>query len=73
MIVSIKDIKTSLFTLEIDNLSFERADCNQYLGVLLDDKQSWKYHIQRLHKKLSKIFGLIFKLYEIMYHYLLAN
>ena len=49
-----KDIVTSLFTLKINNLSIEPVDCIQYLGVLLDDKLSWKYHIQKLHKKISQ-------------------
>ena len=40
MIVSKKDIDTSLFTLKINNLSIEPANCIQYLGILLDDKQS---------------------------------
>ena len=39
MIIS-KDIDTSLFTLKITNLSIKRADCIQYLLVLLDDKLS---------------------------------
>ena len=56
-----KNIDTSLFILKINNLSIERADYIQYLGVLLDDKLSWKYHLQKLHKKLSNICGLIFK------------
>ena len=51
MIVSKRDIDTSLFTLKINNLSIERADCIQYLGVLQDDKLPWKYHIKKLHKK----------------------
>ena len=62
MIISKRDINTSLFGLEINNLSIECAECIQYLGVLRDDKLSSKYHIQKLHKKLSKIYGIIFKL-----------
>ena len=64
IIVSKKDIDTSLFTLKINNLSIiERVHCIQYLGVLLDDKLSRKYHIQKLNKKKhTKICGLIFKL-----------
>ena len=57
MTISKKDIDTSLFTLKINNLRIERADCIEYFGVLQDDKLSWKYHIQRLHEKLSKICG----------------
>ena len=57
MIVSKEDIDTSLFTLKITNLSIERADCIQYLEVLLDDKLSWKYYIQKLHKNYKKYVG----------------
>ena len=59
MIVSKKDIKTSLFTLKINNLGIKLHSIS---WILLDDKLSWKYHIQKLHKKLSKQCGLIFKL-----------
>ena len=38
MIVSKKNIDTSLFTLKINNLSIKRADCIKYFVVLLDDK-----------------------------------
>ena len=60
MVISKKGIDASLFALKMNNLSVERADRIQYLGILLDDKLSWKYHIQKIHKKLSKICGLIF-------------
>ena len=54
MIIRKKDIDTSLFTLKINYLSIERADCIQYFGVLLGDKLSWKNHIQKLHKNTFK-------------------
>ena len=62
MIISKRDIDSLLFTLTLNNLSIKRVNCIQYIGVLLDDKLSWKYHIQQLHEKLSKICGLIFRL-----------
>ena len=34
----------------------------RYLGVYLDNKLSWKSHIDRLSTKLSKICGMIYKL-----------
>ena len=54
MIISKRDINTLLFTLKKNNLSIERADFIQYLGILLDDKLSWKYYIQNLYKKTFK-------------------
>ena len=55
MIIRKRGIDTSLFILKTKNLSIEPADCNQYLGVPLDNKLSWKCYTQKLHKKLSKI------------------
>ena len=62
MIKRKRDIDTSLFTLKMNNLSIERVDCIQYLGVLLDDKLSWKYCT--IIKRISKICGLSFKLHH---------
>ena len=61
MIISKRCIDTSLFISKINNLLIERADCIQYLQIQLEDKLFWKYHIQKLHKKLLKICGLISK------------
>ena len=34
----------------------------QYLGVLVDSSLSWKYHISRLTKKISRYIGIMYKL-----------
>ena len=39
-----------------------RAKYVKFLGVLLDEHLSWKYHITELHKKLSKTSGIFFKI-----------
>ena len=57
MIISKRDIDTSLFTSKMFILSIEREDYIQYLRVLLDDKLSQKYYIHKLHKKHSKYLG----------------
>ena len=62
MIISSKQLDISEFILTVNNQNMERSDSIQYLGVLIDDKLSWKSHVQKLNKKLSKICGLIFKL-----------
>ena len=57
----------------------------RYLGVQLDEKLSWKFHVKNLKKKLSKTCGLIFKLrhyvpqstcriiYYSMFHSIILN
>ncbi|MCP4484330.1 MAG: reverse transcriptase family protein [Flavobacteriaceae bacterium] len=39
-----------------------RAKYVKFLGILLDEHLSWKYHITELHKKLSKTSGIFFKI-----------
>ena len=76
MIISKRDIDTSLFTSKINNLNIEHADCSQYLAVLLDDKLSWKYHL-KLRKKAFENMWLIFNLrcyvplstYKLVYYF----
>ena len=34
----------------------------KYLGVYIDDKLTWKNKIDHLYSKLSKVFGMVFKL-----------
>ena len=37
----------------------------RYLGLIVDDKLSWKHHITELKKKLSKTIGIIYQLKKI--------
>ena len=62
MIVSRKPTDSSSFDLTINNVKIERTESIRYLGVQLDEKLSWKFHVENLKKKLSKTCGLIFKL-----------
>ena len=34
----------------------------KYLGVLLDNKLSWKFHIAKLSKKLSRAMGMLYQM-----------
>ena len=34
----------------------------KYLGVFLDNRLSWKIHIDKLSKKLSRVCGMVYKL-----------
>ena len=62
MIASRKPIDSSSFDLTINNVKIKRTESIRYLGVQLDKKLSWKFHVENLKKKLLKTFGLIFKL-----------
>ena len=62
MIVSRKPIDSSSFDLTINNVKIKRTESIRYLGVQLDEKLFWKFHVENLKKKLSKTCGLIFKL-----------
>ena len=38
--------------------SLERKDCNKYLGVLIDNHLTWKYHISHVASKISRNIGV---------------
>ena len=40
----------------------ERKDCVKYLGVLIDDKISWNFHISYICSRISKNTGIFYKL-----------
>ena len=43
------------------NSPIEQVNQYKYLGLIIDDKLSWKAHIQYLKSKLSKALGLLFR------------
>ena len=46
--------KADRFQLTINNKQIERTNNIKYLGVHLDDKLSWKTHVDNIAKRLSK-------------------
>ena len=62
MLVTNKQIDISNFKICINQNLISITDNMKYLGVHLDDKLSWKTHINNLCFKLSKVSGIIFKL-----------
>ena len=53
---------TDLPVLKIGKQCMNRAKCVKFLGVLMDENLSWKYHITGIYKKLSRTAGIFFKL-----------
>ena len=48
--------------LKINQFTIRESPKINYLGVLLDNKLSWKFHITELCKKLSRGIGLLYKM-----------
>ena len=46
--------------------SLEYKDHVKYLGVLLDSHLSWKYHIDNVALKISRIIGVITRLWHLV-------
>ena len=47
--------------IKIGNLPVKKTCYVKFLGVLLDQNLSWKYHLTELSKKLARTCGLFFK------------
>ena len=48
-------------TIRIGNLPVKQTCYVKFLGVLLDENLSWKYHLNELSKKLARTCGMFFK------------
>ena len=61
MIFSGKKYEDHLINLHIEGNSLERVYKSKFLGVVIDDKLTWKDHILHVSKKVSKGLGIILK------------
>ena len=55
-------IKNSNFNVSINKIEIKRSDHVKYLGVYIDDKMNWSYHINHLTQHLGKSIGFICKI-----------
>ena len=62
MIVGKQRSKMTNFRVVIHHNLIEAKNSVKYLRVYLNDKLSWKVHIKKLRKKISKVCGMIYKL-----------
>ena len=49
------------FSIKIGKFPIKRTCYVKFLGVLLDENLSWKYHLTELSKKLARTCGMFFK------------
>ena len=54
MLISKKPLNDSNFSVLINQNLFEKSECVKYLGVYLDNKLSWRTHIDKICKKSFK-------------------
>ena len=63
-----KEITINIFLRNNDgtNYSLKRKDHIRYLGVMIDDSVSWKYHIAFIFSKISRNIGIFAKLHHFV-------
>ena len=54
------------FSPTISNYHIERKECARFLGVIIDDKLSWKQHISMIKAKMSRYVGVMYKLKGVL-------
>ena len=52
--------------MKLNNVEIPRVEKTKFLGVIVDSKLTWKFHIQELEKKISKNIGIISRLSYIL-------
>ena len=60
-------------SISIDNEPLAETDHAKYLGVLMDNNLSWKYHIQQINIKVAKSLGIIAKVRHFVSENTLIN
>ena len=48
-------------SIKINKVTINRVEATKFLGVLIDDKLTWKHHISLLKSKLSKCCAVMYK------------
>ena len=60
MIISNKCLKSSACKININNTEIKCVEYVRYLGILLDNKLSWRSHVSSLCNKISKVAYVVF-------------
>ena len=55
-------------TLKLNGKTLFESTKLKYLGLIMDDRLTWKHHISELRKKLSKSIGIIYKMKKLNSH-----
>ena len=68
-----KNINIADINIFIDNVHIPLVHSTHFLGVVLDDKLSWKDHINEIACKVSKVIGAINRLKKVLPYTILVN
>ena len=50
-----------VFNVFIEHERINRVRVTKFLGIYIDDKLNWKYHINTVRSKLSKVAAIIYR------------
>ena len=57
-----KFYETDSINIKLNNVEIPRVEQTKFLGVIVDSKLTWKFHIQEVEKKVSRNIGIISRL-----------
>jgi hypothetical protein len=66
-----KRIKVDDSKIQIEGHDINRIESTTFLGVVIDDKMSWKLHINNICNKVSKGIGILLRARQVMYSHTL--
>ena len=61
-LISKKPLNDSNFSVLVNQNLIQKSECVKYSRVYLDNKLSWRTHVDKICKKVSKVCGMIYKL-----------
>jgi len=56
-----KNIDDQECNITVDGSILKRVSQTTFLGIVLDEKLTWKNHINYIYPKISKIIGILYK------------
>ena len=60
-----KKIPYERITLKLNGITLYESSKIRYLGLIIDDRLTWKHHISELSKKLNMSIGILFKMKKL--------
>ena len=57
----------------LDNVSLERVNSTEFLGVIIDENLTWKNHIDAISKTISRNIGMLTKMEHYVPRYILFS
>jgi len=61
MLITNKHVSTESFVINVNSNRIERTVTYKYLGVIVDEKLTWKEHCKQLCSTISKYVGVMYK------------